>query len=403
MLAAFGAFGFCKAHAAAFAIPVYQSAWLKRHHPAAFYAGVLTHDPGMYPKRVIIQDARLAGVRVLGPDVSISGASWIITTSVSPPALLTSLREVKGITEAEVTSIVAGQPYRSLRDFWERAKVSRPVAERLITVGAFDSLYSSSPVTRRDLLARLGVLDRPAPQQTLALDFANGPGWAGGPGDGFADLVPAGELRDLDPAERVAAELDILGFDVTEHVLSFYKGLLEDLGVVRSSELAGCRPGSTVLVAGVKVATQTPAIRSGQRIVFASLDDAVGVVDLAFFESVQDRCAARLFGSWLLLVRGRVRSPATGVTTINAIDCWDLTELQALRTSGGIDAVRELLAAAAAEADVAERRSRNRSRAAASLVYPTGFTLSPYAETGSPGAPPKAPPRNLWDAGQAPP
>jgi len=154
----------------------------------------------------------------------------------------------------------------------------------------------------------------------------------------------------------------------------------------------------------VKVATQTPAIRSGQRIIFASLDDAVGVVDLAFFESVQDRCAARLFGSWLLLVRGRVRSPAAGTSSVNAIDCWDLTELAALRAGQGIAAVRELLASAAAEAeadtDADERRRRNRRRAVparASLVYPTGFTLSPYAETGSPGAPPKAPPRDRWD------
>jgi error-prone DNA polymerase len=47
ILKAFGSFGFCKAHAAAFALPTYQSAWLKTHHPAAFIAGVLTHDPGM--------------------------------------------------------------------------------------------------------------------------------------------------------------------------------------------------------------------------------------------------------------------------------------------------------------------------------------------------------------------
>ncbi|MCW2543790.1 MAG: polymerase alpha subunit, partial [Frankiales bacterium] len=51
VLKAFASFGFCKAHAAAFALPTYQSAWLKAHHPAAFLAGVLTHDPGMYPKR----------------------------------------------------------------------------------------------------------------------------------------------------------------------------------------------------------------------------------------------------------------------------------------------------------------------------------------------------------------
>ena len=73
---AFGGFGFCKAHAAAFAIPVYQSAWLKRHYPAAFYAGVLTHDPGMYPKRVIIADARLSGVEVLPVDVNASSGEW---------------------------------------------------------------------------------------------------------------------------------------------------------------------------------------------------------------------------------------------------------------------------------------------------------------------------------------
>ncbi len=76
VVAAFGGFGFCKAHAAAFAIPVYQSAWLKRHYPAAFYAGVLTHDPGMYPKRVIIADARLSGVQVLPVDVNASSGHW---------------------------------------------------------------------------------------------------------------------------------------------------------------------------------------------------------------------------------------------------------------------------------------------------------------------------------------
>jgi error-prone DNA polymerase len=418
VLAAFGSFGFCKAHAAAFALPVYQSAWLKCHYPAAFYAGVLTHDPGMYPKRVIIQDARLAGVSVLGPDVSTSAAGWIITSHGSRPALLTSLREVKGISDAEVRRIVAGQPYRSLRDFWERSRVSRPVAERLILTGAFDSLYSGAGQpgeagqpgdagqpgaagrpTRRDLLARLGVLDRPAGgQDELTLDL--------GCDDGFADLVPAGELRDLDPAERLAAELDILGFEVGQHVLSGYTELLDGLGVVRSSSLHQCRPGSMVLVAGVKVTTQTPAIRSGQRIVFASLDDAAGLVDLAFFESVLDQCAARLFGSWLLLVRGRVRRPdgdrpgagiAHDAVTVNAVGCWDLAGLDEIRASRGMAAVRDALAGTAGRPG---RRWRQRGTgsadrgAVAARLYPTGFRLSPYAETGAPGGPLKAPARS---------
>jgi len=93
--------------------------------------------------------------------------------------------------------------------------------------------------------------------------------------------------------------------------------------------------------------TQTPAVRSGQRIIFATLDDAAGLVDLAFFESVQDRCAARLFGSWLLLARGRVRRAGAGpmAVSVNATECWDIPALEEIRTSRGMDAVRAAMAA----------------------------------------------------------
>jgi error-prone DNA polymerase len=513
VVSAFGGFGFCKAHAAAFAIPVYQSAWLKRHHPAAFYAGVLTHDPGMYPKRVIIGDARLAGVQVLPVDVNASSGEWR-TEKVddpasddrrparrairfprrhddhraagggAPPAIRCSLREVKGISDAEVERIVSGQPYASLRDFWDRARVSRPVVERLALIGAFDSLYPSvdpasfaapadpapsvapvAPVrpvspahpadlarpapdrylpasggapapTRRDLLARVGVLARQAASArqgtSPALDLFAGADTA----DGMADLVPAGELRELDLGERVEAELEILGFDVSQHVIDFYADLLAGLNVVRSADLDRCRNGETILVAGAKVATQTPAVRSGQRIIFASLDDAVGLVDLTFFESVQDRCAARLFGSWLLLVRGRVRRAGAGpkAVTMNATECWDIPALEEIRLAGGLAAVRAALATgrdlqagpattdsqdlatpknlitpsnAAAGTDPSDAGtdptgtdpSRDRDNASARpLVFANGFALSPYAETGAPGGSIKSPPRTLWHA-----
>jgi error-prone DNA polymerase len=410
VVAAFGGFGFCKAHAAAFAIPVYQSAWLKRHHPAAFYAGVLTHDPGMYPKRVIIGDARLEGVEVLPVDVNASAGEWRVEPSGGPgvvprvntarsqsssltdpgdsTAIRVSLREVKGISDAEVARVTAGQPYASVRDFWDRAAVSRPVTENLVLAGAFDALYDhpTSP-TRRDLLARVGVLDRGASRSAaLALDvFGTGD-------DGMADLVPAGQLRDLDPAERVRAELDILGFDISAHVLDFYAELLDGLRVVRSDRLDGCRAGATILVAGVKVATQTPAVRSGQRVIFATLDDAAGLVDLAFFESVQDRCAARLFGSWLLLVRGKVRRAGAGplATSVNGIACWDLPALEEIRLDGGMAAVRETLAREPAGPAVPKKTEAH--------VFANGFALSPYAETGGPGGSLKDAPRTLWHA-----
>src|SRR5450631_2801785 len=209
VLRAFASFGFCKAHAAAFALPTYQSAWLKAHHPAAFLSGVLTHDPGMYPKRLILDDARNLGITILGLDVNASGESYrvervalwtqvdrdcdsgLVDTAFveqQPDADLPdgraygirlSLADVKGISDAEVQRIMAGQQYFTLTDFWHRAQVSRPVVERLVMAGGFDSLYGLSRlggamgtssgsgmtgrrgrVTRRDLLLHVAELDR---------------------------------------------------------------------------------------------------------------------------------------------------------------------------------------------------------------------------------------------------
>jgi error-prone DNA polymerase len=267
--------------------------------------------------------------------------------------------------------------------------------------------------SRRDLLARVGVLARqssparPGPPAALDLFAEAGAEEA----DGMADLVPAGELRDLDLTERVTTELEILGFEISQHVLHFYADLLAGLGVVRSADLPARQNGETILVAGAKVATQTPAVRSGQRIIFASLDDAAGLADLAFFESVQDRCAARLFASWLLVVRGRVRRAGAGpmAVTVNATECWDLPALEEIRLSGGMDAVRAAMAAgdvgsgalpAASPAGTAADpgNQAHSGEGTNPFVFANGFSLSPYAETGGPGGNLKHPPRTLWHA-----
>lgn len=179
---AFGSYGFCKAHAVAFAVPTYQSAWLKAHHPAAFYAGLLTHDPGMYPKRLLLADARRRGVPVLPLDVNKSGVAHrieLVSESKEPKepkelkgpqgpkepegarevwGLRLALSDVHGISEAEATRIAEGQPYASLLDFWERARPSRPLAGRLAQVGALDAFGAN----RRDLQLHLTELHRGA-------------------------------------------------------------------------------------------------------------------------------------------------------------------------------------------------------------------------------------------------
>ena len=390
-LTAFGAFGFCKAHAASFALPTYQSAWLKRHHTAAFYAGVLTHDPGMYPKRVILDDARHFGVPILPLDVNRSAAHWRVepVREGGPFGIRVALSEVRGIRDAEVDAIIAGRPYTSLTDFWSRAGVSRPTAERLALAGAFDGVYAPDEVARRDLLRLVGALDRAAGRAPVVegqLPIGGGEGESPLEIDLTGD-VPAGELPPMTPAEVVEAELDILGMDVSRHVLTFYDGLLDALGVVRAVDLPGRPDGSEVLVAGVKVATQTPAVRSGRRVIFATLDDATGPVDLAFFESVQDRCAATVFGSWLLVARGRLRRSGARAVSITAYACWDLNALYGEWLAGGPDAARAAMAVPAARGRPVGSR----------VVHPTGFAMSPYSDVGHAGPAPGRPPKGaLW-------
>ncbi|MFC4009170.1 DNA polymerase III subunit alpha [Nonomuraea purpurea] len=439
VLDAFGAFGFCKAHAAAFALPTYQSAWLKRHHAAAFFAGVLTHEPGMYPPRVIIDEARQCGIKILPLDVNKSGKDWRVErlglrvrvrpSQLSEPAtgrrrefrigeigkgyaLRVPFSAIKGVSEAEVERMVAGQPYTSLADFWDRARPSRPTIERIVQVGGLDALHDLHPggprwrpgeLTRRDLIAQVGVLERTSASGVRAGPRASKRYVPAGARDrpahadpqpsaqlplGFGEHLPPGELPEMTETEMVEAELEILGIDVSRHIVSFHDELLDALGVVRSRDLLRPRNGAEILVAGVKVATQTPAVRSGQRVIFTTLDDSTGPIDLTFFESVQGRCAATVFGSWLLLAKGVVRRTGTRAVSLRAVDCWDLTALDRLWRAEGIDAVRAVLDQAPREvAGVGGRR----------IEYANGFRLSPYSDLGPAVA---DPPRRLWHASQ---
>ena len=398
VLRAFASFGFCKAHAAAFALPTYQSAWFKAHHPAAFLAGILTHDPGMYPKRLILDDARHCGIAVLGLDVNDSDATYTIEKVASAECgygIRLSLADVKGMSEAEMERIVDRRPYSSLADFWHRAAVSEPIAARLVLAGAFDSLYDidrnplglrrRGRVTRRDLLLQVADLARGGPRRTrveseveqLTFDALD----AGVP-------PPVSGLPEMGAAERVRAELEVLGLDVSHHLVDFYAPMLDSIGVVRSRDLLGCRSKSEVLVAGVKVAVQTPPVRSGRRVIFLTLDDATGPVDAAFFDDAQGPYAATVFSSWLLLVRGEIRRTGPRGISMRATGAWELSDVHDLWSIGGRAAVGEMLAESA--------RPEQPTGPHRVLVHASGFRQSPYADIRPAGEDPAKAPSKLW-------
>ncbi|MFF5921528.1 DNA polymerase III subunit alpha [Streptomyces flavochromogenes] len=377
IVAAFGSYGFCKAHAVAFAVPTYQSAWLKAHHPAAFYAGLLTHDPGMYPKRLLLADARRRGVPVLPLDVNRSAVAHrieLVSESTGRWGLRLGLTDVHGISEAEGARIEAGRPYASLLDFWERARPRTHVAERLAQVGALDAFGAN----RRDLLLHLTELrriQRGAASHGGQLPLAQG-----------GKTAPIG-LPDLDETERLSAELGILGMDASRHLMGDHHAFLRELGVVSAQRLRETPHGRTVLVAGAKAATQTPPIRSGKRVIFTTLDDGTGLVDLAFFDDAHERCAHTVFHSWLLLVRGVVQRRGPRSVSVVGAAAWNLAELVELRASGGLDAVGERLAEPAEPtapatgvgngdaAPVAGRGDSGRR-----ITMPTGYEMNPWAD-----------------------
>ncbi|MDQ1044223.1 error-prone DNA polymerase [Streptomyces sp. V4I2] len=374
---AFGSYGFCKAHAVAFAVPTYQSAWLKAHHPAAFYAGLLTHDPGMYPKRLLLADARRRGVPILPLDVNRSAVAHRIelVSESKVWGLRLALSDVHGISEAEAARVADGQPYASLLDFWERARPSRPLAQRLAQVGALDAFGAN----RRDLQLHLTELHR----------GARGSGSGGGqlPLAGGRKTAPAG-LPDLSSAEKLSAELGVLSMDASRNLMDDHRAFLDELGVVSARRLREARHGETVLVAGAKAATQTPPIRSGKRVIFSTLDDGTGLVDLAFFDDSHDACAHTVFHSWLLLVRGVVQRRGPRSLSVVGAAAWNLAELVELRAEGGLDVVAARLAEPVPEGGGDSTGGRR-------IQMPTGYELHPWADLRPAGEEP-AKVRKLW-------
>lgn len=176
-----------------------------------------------------------------------------------------------------------------------------------------------------------GTPAEPAAVQ-LALDLGDAPG----------EAAPSG-LPEMTGAEQVRAELEVLGLDASRHVLDFYTPLLKALGTTPSTELARRRSRSELLVAGVKVATQTPPIRSGRRVVFLTLDDSTGPVDATFFEDVQGPYAATVFGSWLLVVRGELRRTGPRGVSLRATGAWELPLLWDVWQAEGTAGVRAVL------------------------------------------------------------
>lgn len=296
-ITSFALYGFPESHAASFALIAYASAYLKAHHPAAFYCALLSAWPmGFYHPSTLVQDARRHGVRVLPVDVNRS--AWACTLerlADGSLAVRLGLCYVKGLRRESGERLVQQQPFASMEDLLRRGQLQRDELMALARIGACASLGA----TRRSALWQVSAWE--GPRRPLS-----------------AHMWPEGEpspLPEMDVAERYLADFQGTGLTVGPHPLHLYRQGLRRQGILSAAEFSRCPHGRQATVGGVVIVRQRPATAKGM--CFATLEDETGFVNVVFTPDLFARERAVITTSALLRVTGLVQS-RDGVHTLRA-------------------------------------------------------------------------------------
>ncbi len=295
-IAGFAEFGFPKAHAAAFGLLAYQTAWLRMYYPTESLCALFNAQPmGFYGPHVLVNDGKRRGVEALPPNINLSGADC----TTEDDAVRIGLRYVKGLSESTALDVETeqerGGPYRSLFDFLERTRLKREPIENLIACGAFDGFG----LERRELLWQLGLLyrseGRNGGDRQLALPL---------PTEQDMPAQAGLQLRPMTGWERMAADYAVLGISPTYHPMSFMRPGLHE-GVVPSRMLESLPDGAPVEVAGLVVCRQRPGTAKG--FVFLVLEDECGLVNLVVKPTLHDRQRSLVRSEPLVIVQGKLQ------------------------------------------------------------------------------------------------
>ncbi|MBP6676738.1 MAG: helix-hairpin-helix domain-containing protein, partial [Vitreoscilla sp.] len=299
----FGEYGFPESHAASFALLVYVSAWLKRHHPDAFLASLLNSQPmGFYMPAQLVRDARAHGVAVLPVCVQASEVETVLVAADgvqaagqggphSPPAA--SLRPVRlglnrliGLGDDAARRIVAARaqgPFSSVEDLTRRAALD---AHALQCLADGNALLALAGHRRQAAWAVAGIDTRP----TALLHAARM----------HEAEAPVLEL----PSEgaELLADYRRTGLSLTSHPLALLRPRLDALKVLPATLLQHCRPGQLARASGIVTHRQRPPTAKG--VVFVTLEDDTGPVNVIVWPAVAKAQRQPLLGARLLTVFG---------------------------------------------------------------------------------------------------
>jgi DNA polymerase-3 subunit alpha len=293
----FAGYGFNKSHAAAYALLSYQTAWMKAHHPAEFYAASMAFDIHLTDKlTVFVDDMRRMGVNCLPPDINVSEADFSVEPdaegTVYPFAVRYALGGLKGVGERAMELLVderrAKGPFRSLDDFANRVEprlLNRRQIESLAAAGAFDSM----DVPRAGAFAAAEAILAVAANATDARETGQG-GLFGQEDVPHADvLVPASAVWSA--SERMAQEQDAFGFYFSAHPVDRYRQIARargarTFGEICASPISADRP--TAVMAALVESIRWRDTRRGGRYVMATFSDPSGQFQASCFE--EDGC-----------------------------------------------------------------------------------------------------------------
>jgi len=309
LLARFAEYGFNKAHSAAYAVLAYQTAWLKAHHPAAFFAACLSSEMGA-PERMqsTLAEARRSGIQVLGPDVQTS----LTRFHLEQGKLRFALAAVRHVGEAAMDALVAARapgPFASLQDLLERcdaALVNGKALEHLIKAGALDSLAPGGSSGRAFLLADLSsATDR---AQRARAEAATGQGSLFGDAGLDPEPAPSGSLTVLpwDDIQRLACEKEALGFYLSGHPLDAWTGTLKAFRCMPLTALAEGKDGATVTAGGLVLGLKQQTTKRGESMARLMLEDLDGVCEVILWPKVLESVRAVAQKDARVLVRGRL-------------------------------------------------------------------------------------------------
>jgi error-prone DNA polymerase len=316
----FGEYGFPESHAASFALLAYDSAWLKRHEPAAFLLGLLNSQPmGFYSPSQLVQDARRHGVEVRPVDVVLSG--WESTLEGEGlAAVRLGLQQVRNFDAAAGARILAARkdaPFADLADLARRAQLARADLDALAAAGALGQLaghrrqaaWAAAAVPlQRDLFS--GIALREAP-----VDFA-------APREG----------------ENILADYRSLGLTLERHPLALLRATLAAKRYLSATALRERGNDALVRCAGIVTCRQRPGTAGG--VIFVTLEDETGCANVVVFKDVSARQRRILLGSRLLGVAGILQREGRGehaVVHLIAKRLFDHSELLGTLTTGSRD------------------------------------------------------------------